>query len=130
MQQVVGALIRWMDEIGSDRPATTPDRPEVRWVMMLAVPDDDETDAAGPGKASVLLGRAEVGALVDACGLGQYREPIVDAVLAGYRLEPGGDGRTRIGGLPDTADGEIWPHADNGIAYTLVAQVTARRSLP
>jgi hypothetical protein len=91
--------------------------------MMLAVHEDDEADAAGAGTARVLLGRAEVGALVDACGLGLYREAIVDAVLAGYRLEPGGDGRTRIGGLPDMADGEIWPHADNGIPYTLVAQV-------
>jgi hypothetical protein len=77
--------------------------------MMLAVHDDDQVDAAGPGTESALFGRAEVGALADACGLSQYRERILGAVLAGYRLAPGGGGRTRIGGLPDLADGEIWP---------------------
>lgn len=70
-----------------------------------------------------LLDRSEVAALLDACGLGDHREAVLGAVLAGYRLEPGGTGRTRIGGLPDMAEGEAWPHGDDGIPYTFVAQI-------
>ena len=96
---------------------------DVSLVIISAVNDDEEADAASRSSLSALLDRAEVGALVDACGLGEYREAILDAVLAGYRLEPGGEGRTRIGGLPDMAEAEVWPRAENGVPYTLVAQI-------
>ena len=70
-----------------------------------------------------LLRRDEVAALIGQCGLDAHREAILGAVLAGYRLEPGGAGRSRIGGLPDMAEGEVWPHGADGIPYTFVAQI-------
>ena len=73
--------------------------------------------------AGQLLSRAEVATLIDACGLGEHREAVLGGVLAGYRLEPGGEGRTRVGGLPDLAEGEAWPHSADGIPYTFVAQI-------
>ena len=82
-----------------------------------------EVEARRRATAGALLDRDEVAALIDACGLGEHREAVLGAVLAGYRLEPGGSGRTRIGGLPDVADGEVWPRGEDGIPYTFVAQV-------
>ena len=45
------------------------------------------------------------------------------AIRPGYWLVPGHAPRTRIGGLPDLAPGEQWPHGDDGIPYTFVAQI-------
>lgn len=73
--------------------------------------------------AGQLLSRVEVAKLIDACGLSEHRDAVLDGVLAGYRLEPGGEGRTRVGGLPDLAEGEAWPHSADGIPYTFVAQI-------
>jgi hypothetical protein len=70
-----------------------------------------------------VLSKTDVTDLIEQCGLATYREEILAAVLAGHRLEPGGDGRTRIGGLPDLAEGERWPHGTDGIPYTFVAQI-------
>ena len=82
-----------------------------------------EVHARRQAVAGELLGREQVTELIDSCGLGRHRDAILGAVLAGYRLEPGGEGQTRIGGLPDMAEGEAWPHGPDGIPYTFVAQI-------
>ena len=54
-------------------------------------------------------------------------------MLTGYRLEAGGEGRPRVGGLPDLTGGEAWPHGVRRIPYTFVAQIDcadAARPLP
>ena len=75
-------------------------------------------DAAGE-----LLGRAEVLRLIARHDLSEHRERVLAAIRPGYWLVPGNAARTRIGGLPDLAPGEAWPHGDDGTPYTFVAQI-------
>ncbi len=75
-------------------------------------------DAAGE-----LLTRAEVERLIDRHALAAHRDKVLAAIRPGYWLLPGDAPRTRIGGLPDLAAGERWPHGDDGIPYTFVAQI-------
>jgi hypothetical protein len=75
-------------------------------------------DAAGE-----LLTRAEVERLIDRHDLTEHRDKVLAAIRPGYWLVPGDAPRTRIGGLPDLAPGELWPHGDDGIPYTFVAQI-------
>lgn len=97
----------------------------------------DPTDASRgttpePSPAVASARRAEAGELLDRDGVREllrrhglepHEASILAAVAPGYRLAAGGDGRTRIGGLPDLAPGEAWPHSPSGIPYTFVAQV-------
>jgi hypothetical protein len=61
--------------------------------------------------------------LIEECGLGEHRELVRAALREGYRLAPDERGPHRVGGLPDLADGEAWPEDENGVAYTLAAQI-------
>jgi hypothetical protein len=69
---------------------------------------------------------AEIGGLIDQHALSERREAILDALQAGYALMPG-DGPVRIGGLPDLAEGEVWPHDDRGVPFTFIAQIETWR---
>ena len=76
-------------------------------------------DAAGE-----LLTRVEVERLIDARDLGQHRDAVLAAIRPGYWLDPGEpDSPHRIGGLPDLAPGERWPHDERGFPFTFVAQI-------
>lgn len=67
--------------------------------------------------------RADVAELIEECGLGEHRERILASIRPGYRLEEAPDGPHRLGGLPDFAPGETWPHDELGFPYTFVAQI-------
>lgn len=75
-----------------------------------------------------MLTRAQVIALAEQHGLGRHAARLADAVRAGYRLDPE-PGRlpasreSKIGGHPDLAAGEDWPHNSRGIAMTFVVQI-------
>jgi uncharacterized protein DUF1963 len=76
-------------------------------------------DAAGE-----LLTRGEVARLIDRHELGEHREAVLAAIRPGYWLEPGpSDSPHRIGGLPDLARSERWPHDERGFPLTFIAQI-------
>ena len=81
------------------------------------------TERARRDAAGELLSRAEVGALIAHHGLSAHRGTILAAIRPGFWLLPADSGRSRIGGLPDLAPGEQWPHDQDGVPYTLVAQI-------
>lgn len=58
-------------------------------------------------------------------GLADHADALVTAVRAGWRLEPaaGAPGRSRVGGAPDLAAGEGWPHNPRGIPMVCLAQI-------
>ena len=103
------ALERLVDPVAPQRGTTPEPTPEVATRRLVAGGD--------------LLDRPGVLALIDRFGLTEHADTIAAAVQAGYRLVPGGDGRTRLGGLPDLAEGEQWPHTDDGIPFTFLGQV-------
>lgn len=70
-----------------------------------------------------LLTRQEVTALIDEHDLGEHRDKILAAIQPAYRLVPDSHSPHRIGGLPDLAPDEAWPHDEDGIPYTFVAQI-------
>jgi len=80
--------------------------------------------------AGDLLGREEVIALIAEHGLTEHREPILAAIRPGYRLSPDPRSPHRLGGLPDLAPGERWPHDEHGIPYTFVAQIDCSQFPP
>jgi hypothetical protein len=76
-------------------------------------------DAAGE-----LLTRVEVERLIDRHDLGQHRDAVLAAIRPGYWLERERAGSPhRIGGLPDLAPGEQWPHDERGFPFTFIAQI-------
>jgi hypothetical protein len=80
--------------------------------------------------AGALLTREEVAALIDEHDLGEHREKILAAIRPAYRLVPDTHSPHRIGGLPDLAPGERWPHDEDGIPYTFVAQIDCSQLPP
>lgn len=81
------------------------------------------TERARRDAAGELLTVAEVDALIERHGLASHRDAVLAAIRPGYWLLPGTAPRTRIGGLPDLAPGEQWPHDEDGIPHTFVAQI-------
>jgi hypothetical protein len=76
-------------------------------------------DAAGE-----LLTRAEVERLIDRHDLVEHRDTVLAAIRPGYWLEPAEAGSPhRVGGLPDLAPDEQWPHDDRGFPFTFIAQI-------
>ncbi len=60
--------------------------------------------------------------------LAEYAESLVDVVCPGWRLDlreerAAPPGRSKIGGDPDLASDESWPHNYRGIPMTFLAQV-------
>lgn len=82
-----------------------------------------EAERARREAAGELLKRAEVAALIDEHGLSAHRDAVLAAIRPGYWLLDGDHPRTRIGGQPDLAPGETWPHDEDGIPLTFVAQI-------
>lgn len=80
-------------------------------------------DKARRAATGELLSRDEVAELIDEHQLGEFRDKILAAIRPGYRLQPDTRSPHRIGGLPDLAPDEQWPHDENGIPYTFVAQI-------
>ena len=66
-------------------------------------------------------------ALIDEHDAGDRREEILAGIRPGYRLTPDPKGPHRTGGEPDLAPGEQWPHDEDGIPYTFVAQIDCSR---
>ena len=89
---------------------------------LLDVTDPSAGTTADPPPRTVTT-RADVAALIAECGLDAHRERILASVRPGYRLEEVPDGPHRLGGLPDFAPGESWPHDEHGMPYTFVAQI-------
>jgi hypothetical protein len=56
-------------------------------------------------------------------GLGEHADVLADWVIPGWRLDPGGAGRSRIGGDPDLAADETWPLNQRGVPMTFLAQI-------
>jgi hypothetical protein len=80
--------------------------------------------------AGDLLTREQVAALIEEHDLGEHRDKILAAIRPAYRLVPDTDSQHRIGGLPDLAPGEQWPHDEDGIPYTFVAQIDCSQLPP
>jgi hypothetical protein len=76
-----------------------------------------------------MLTREDVARIAREEGLGEHAEDLVGCVRAGWRLDldpdgdPGAPGVTKLGGHPDLAAGESWPHNSRGIAMTFLAQI-------
>ena len=50
------------------------------------------------------------------------------AIRPAYRIERATDGPHRLGGLPDLAPGEQWPHDERGVPHTFVAEIDCHGS--
>lgn len=74
-----------------------------------------------------MLTPAQVAALASEEGLGAHADDLVARVRPGWRLEPEGGraaaGATKLGGHPDLAPDEPWPHNHRGIPLTFLAQI-------
>ncbi|MDA0184812.1 YwqG family protein [Solirubrobacter phytolaccae] len=80
--------------------------------------------------SSELPTRAEVSAWIDEAGFSAHRDEILASIAPAYRLRPAdGEAPHRIGGLPDLAPGEAWPHCD-GVPHTLVLQLDCSKLPP
>ncbi|WP_170179243.1 DUF1963 domain-containing protein [Solirubrobacter pauli] len=86
-------------------------------------PEPRKVALARRAAAGELLSRAEVEHLIDEHGLGEHRETILAHIAAGYRLQRVPDSPHRVGGLPDLAPGEGWPHDEDGVPFTFIAQI-------
>lgn len=79
--------------------------------------------------ATTVLDESEVRAVIAAQGLERVADDIVAEVRAGYRLDldvdadPAMPGVSKIGGEPDLAPGETWPHSRTGARMVFLAQV-------
>jgi hypothetical protein len=92
-------------------------------------PEPPSVELLRRAAAGHLLARAEVAELIDAHDLGEYRDTILDSIRPGYRLKVVAASPHRIGGLPDLAPGEQWPHED-GMPYTFVVQIDCSQLPP
>jgi hypothetical protein len=81
-------------------------------------------------QAGRLLTRAEVAALIEEHGQGERREVILAGIRPGYRLTADPAAPHRIGGEPDLVPGEHWPHDEDGIPYTFLAQIDCSQLPP
>lgn len=73
-----------------------------------------------------MLGVEEVVALATEEGLGEHARELARCVRPSWRLEPGGGGRSRVGGSPDLAAHETWPRNARGIPLAFAAQIDCR----
>lgn len=77
------------------------------------------------GVPAPLPTRADVEALIAECDLEIHCERLLASIRPAYRIDTAHESPHRIGGLPDFAPGESWPHDDRGFPYTLIAQIDA-----
>jgi hypothetical protein len=102
----------------------------VTLVRVTGLEVDASIELARRAAGGQLLTRVEVARLIDEHGLGEHRETILATIRPGYRLDPTRRSPHRIGGLPDLAPGEQWPHDEDGITYTFVAQIDCSQLPP
>ncbi|MDA0172923.1 YwqG family protein [Solirubrobacter taibaiensis] len=88
------------------------------------------TERARSAAVGGLPRRDEVAKLIDDHNLSEHRDAILAAIRPGYRLHPEAHAPHRIGGEPDLAPGEQWPHDSNGMPCTFVAQFDCSRLPP
>jgi hypothetical protein len=68
-------------------------------------------------------------ALAEQCGLGDHLDDVLDLARVAWRLDadptssPTVSGASKMGGGADLADGESWPYNDDGVRYSLLAQI-------
>jgi hypothetical protein len=97
---------------------------------VLVDPDDTTAGTTADGDGPPNLSRAEVVDLIDECDLGEHRDRVLAAVRPAYWIERAADGPHRIGGLPDLAPGEQWPHDERGVPHTFVAEIDCSQLAP
>ena len=104
----------------------------VRHVLLGTLLDTDDPDAGttADGAAAPLLTHADVEALIEECDLDEHRDAILAAIRPAYRMQPAADSPHRVGGLPDFAPGEQWPHDERGVPHTFVAQIDCSQLQP
>ena len=83
----------------------------------------NRTEQARREAAGELLTRTEVEALIERYGLFRQREAVLAAIRPGFWLMAGECGRHHLGGTPDLAPAEVWPHDQDGAALTFVGQI-------
>jgi Domain of unknown function (DUF1963) len=96
----------------------------------LVDPADTRAGTTADGDGAPTLTRAEVIDLIDDCDLSDYRDRILAAIRPAYRIERASHGPHRLGGLPDFAPGEQWPHDERGVPHTFVAEIDASQLAP
>ena len=96
----------------------------------LVDPDDVRAGTTADGDGAPTLTRAEVVDLIDDCDLSEYRDRVLAAIRPAYWIERAADGPHRLGGLPDLAPGEQWPHDERGVPHTFVAEIDSSQLAP
>jgi hypothetical protein len=71
-----------------------------------------------------------VGERIDEHELDEHRDAILASIRAGYRLQRVEHSPHRVGGLPDLAPGEQWPHDEHSVPYTFIAQIDCAQLPP